>query len=217
MAKFKPGIPDNFKFNVKPVTDLGDYLDEPRPSPRPQKPKEESVGSAALALEPIEVEEGFFVETPLHVVALETTPVTTPQVIEEDVVALKPPASNIDIRPIQTQATSSLVAEVKQSETAAVEIRKPIPKPPRREFNLSTEALSMIDELLEMIQSGSGQKDASASELMQALVVLAYEAKNELNPYSIPKRGRWGSPTARAFPVEIRNAVLKAILEKNRT
>ena len=33
MAKFKPGIPDSFKLNVEPVTDLGDYLDEPRPAP----------------------------------------------------------------------------------------------------------------------------------------------------------------------------------------
>src|SRR5581483_9442317 len=37
MAKFKPGIPDNFDLNVQPVRDLGDYLDEPAPTPRPAR------------------------------------------------------------------------------------------------------------------------------------------------------------------------------------
>ena len=34
MAKFKPGIPDSFTLDVTPVSDLGDYLDEPSPMPQ---------------------------------------------------------------------------------------------------------------------------------------------------------------------------------------
>src|SRR4051812_17456669 len=38
MAKFKPGIPDSFTLDVAPVSDLGDYLDEPSPVPQ-RRPK----------------------------------------------------------------------------------------------------------------------------------------------------------------------------------
>jgi chromosome partitioning protein len=41
-----------------------------------------------------------------------------------------------------------------------------------------------------------------------------YEAKDELDCHTIPKRGRWGTPTARAYPLELKNAFLQALLKK---
>ena len=80
---------------------------------------------------------------------------------------------------------------------------------------MSPETLRMTDALLEIIRSGSGQRDTYSNELIHALVLLAYEAKDGLDPHSIPKRGRWGTPTARAYPLELKNAFLKALLEKH--
>ena len=79
---------------------------------------------------------------------------------------------------------------------------------------MSSEALHMSDELLELIRSGSGQRDTKANELMHAPLLLAWEVKDELDPHAIPMRGRWGTPTARAYPLEIKNAVLRALLKR---
>jgi hypothetical protein len=92
--------------------------------------------------------------------------------------------------------------------------RLPKPKGPRREISMTPETLRMSDELLDVIRNGSGQRDTKANEIMHALVLLVHEAMDEVDPHSLPKRGRWGSPTARAYPVELKNAFLRAILRK---
>ncbi len=79
---------------------------------------------------------------------------------------------------------------------------------------MTPDTLRMSDELLEIIRSGSGQRDTKANELFHALVLLVHEVKDELDPHTIPKRGRWGTPTARAYPLELKNFFLRAILEK---
>ena len=105
------------------------------------------------------------------------------------------------------------VAQV-QPRSAVNEDRLPRPKAPRREMSMTPETLRMSDELLDVIRSGSGQRDTKANELFHALVLLVHEAVDELDAHAIPKRGRWGSPTARAYPVELKNAFLKALLRK---
>ena len=102
-------------------------------------------------------------------------------------------------------------------EPAVNEDRLPKSKAPRREISMTPETLRMSDELLEVIRSGSGQRDTKANELMHALVLLVHEAMDELDPHAIPKRGRWGTPTARAYPLELKNAFLKALLRKYET
>ena len=87
-------------------------------------------------------------------------------------------------------------------------------KAPRREISMTPEALRMSDELLEVIRNGSGQRDTKANELMHALVLLAYDVIDNIDPHTIPKRGQWGTPTARAYPFELKNAFLRALLEK---
>jgi hypothetical protein len=79
---------------------------------------------------------------------------------------------------------------------------------------MTPDTLRMSDELLETIRSGSGQRDTKANELFHALVLLVYEVKDELDPHAIPKRGRWGTPTARAYPLELKNAFLRALLAR---
>ena len=79
---------------------------------------------------------------------------------------------------------------------------------------MTPETLRMSDELLEVIRSGSGQRDTKANELFHALVLLVHEVRDEIDPHAIPKRGRWGTPTARAYPLELKNAFLRALLEK---
>lgn len=81
----------------------------------------------------------------------------------------------------------------------------------RKQLNMNAETLRMVDELLDYIQSYSGQKDAKASEMFHGLVAALYEAKDLLDFVNVPARGRWGTPTARAFPIALKNSFQKAI------
>jgi hypothetical protein len=100
------------------------------------------------------------------------------------------------------------------------QVRKAPPKPRRltttvlrKQVNMNPETLQMVDELLEYVRTYSPQRDVRASELFHALVLSIYESRAELDVSEIPPRGRWGTPTAQAFPVGLKNAFRKAIVE----
>lgn len=203
MAKFKPGIPDNFSLDVEPVRDLGDYLDEPGPTPvNPRKGREAAPAKPQVSPTP---------ETPARPAPEASAP---PPTLAPAVQAPLPPS----VHPAQVVAPAPQAAPQVAAQTTrddSHEERGGKVKAPRREVSMSPETLRMTDELLEIIRSGSGQRDTYANELMHALVLLAFEAKDHLDPHSIPKRGRWGTPTARAYPLELKNAFLKALIEKH--
>lgn len=195
MAKFKPGIPDNFSLDVKPVADLGDYLDEPAPTPVQQK-------VVAKPQPPAESEQRPVAPPIASRVTVDVPPVVTPA---------KPLAQQL---PAVPQQAAALTRPANTPEPVLQEERGARPKAPRREISMTPETLRMSDELLDIVRSGSGQRDTKANELFHALVLLAYEARAELDPHTIPKRGRWGTPTAQAYPLELKNAFLQALLKK---
>ena len=91
--------------------------------------------------------------------------------------------------------------------------------PPRKQVNMSPETLRMVNELMHQIQTYSGQEDAKASEMFHGLVSALYEARGFMDFTHTSARGRWGSPTARAFPVALKTVFRDAIAEwcaKNR-
>lgn len=97
--------------------------------------------------------------------------------------------------------------------------RRPVPGPrrlatsvPRKQVNMSPETLRMVDELLDYIRTYSVQKDVKASELFHGLVLALYEAREHLDFSYVQPRGRWGTPTAAAFPIALKNAFQAAIL-----
>jgi hypothetical protein len=225
MAKFKPGIPESFTLDVSPVVDLGDYLDEPSPMPQ-RKPRSQAVereeGRGIVAEErpappddalrsPVVPSVTTAVATSVISTATPPSPATRagevapPIVLREEAVIPRAPSS---------PAASPLSSGVPERSPAMNEDRLPKAKAPRREISMTPETLRMSDELLEVIRSGSGQRDTKANELFHALVLLVHEAMDELDPHAIPKRGRWGTPTARAYPLELKNAFLRALLRK---
>lgn len=206
MAKdYKPGIPEGFTLNVGPVSDLGDYLDEPPPTVRPQRKVAET---RATTVEPQRVVQAIAPPPP----PTQPVPVVEQRPVElrAQTVVVAPPV------PPQTQVVPAPVVQPPQmnDDVAEREERGARPKGPRREISMTPETLRMSDELLDVIRSGSGQRDTKANELFHALVLLVHEVRDELDPHAIPKRGRWGTPTARAYPLELKNAFLKALLKK---
>jgi hypothetical protein len=186
MGKFRPGIPDGFALDVpepKPVSDLGDYLDEP--------------GAAPVRL----------VRKALPVPAT-VEPVTSART---EPVVVVPAASVARPEPAPTPAP-----QWEPSPEPDLGPRYLKEKAPRREISMTPEALRMSDELLDLVRSATGQRDAKANELFHAAILLLYEARGELALHRVPRRGRWGTPTARAFPVALKNAFLEAVLARAR-
>jgi hypothetical protein len=155
------------------------------------------------------------IEPPQIVVA----PTVVPQ--PEPVAAPAPPTPGpaIELREdrVIPQTIPQRPAVLPTREPVSNEDRAPKVKAPRREISMTPETLRMSDELLDAIRSGSGQRDTKANELFHALVLLVHEVRDEIDPHAIPKRGRWGTPTARAYPLELKNAFLRALLGKYTT
>ena len=82
---------------------------------------------------------------------------------------------------------------------------------PRKQVNMTPETLRMVEELLTQVRTYSMEKDVRNSELFHALVLCVYEARGNLDLSGVPPRGRWGSPTAAALPVALKNAFQDAV------
>lgn len=82
----------------------------------------------------------------------------------------------------------------------------------RYQLNLNPKAKVMFDELIEHIREYSPQADASASEIFQGMVTVLHGVINELELSTLPRRGSWGSVTARNFPGALSDVFEKAIV-----
>src|SRR5207249_1169648 len=69
---------------------------------------------------------------------------------------------------------------------------------------------------LRQIQTYTAQPNAKASEMFHGLVLALYEAQDLLDLSAVLPRGRWGSPTARAFVVALKNAFAEAVAKSHR-
>jgi hypothetical protein len=97
----------------------------------------------------------------------------------------------------------------------------PVPRttsaaPPRRQFNMSPETLRMLDDLVNHIRMHSAERDVRASEVVHALVLAAHEVQPYLDLTKVPARGKWGSPTAAALPVALKDVFQEAIGRRQR-
>lgn len=116
------------------------------------------------------------------------------------------------------ERTPPVIPAPQQNRTHA---RLPVPKAnrlptsvPRKQVNMTPETLRMVDEIISYVQTYSIQKDTKTSELFHALVLALYEARDYLDLSRIQPRGRWGTPTAAAFPIAIKNSIQAAIAER---
>ena len=86
----------------------------------------------------------------------------------------------------------------------------------RYQLNLTPKSKSMFDELIAYVQAYSPQDDASASEVFQGVLTVLHNAMDQLDLAELPKRGAWGSVTAKNFPGALSEAFEGAILRAAR-
>lgn len=199
MPKPERGLPKSFTIRVPegPVT-LGDYLDEPPAAPPHQQ--------RAAAAEP-------------QPVAPAPPPPPTPPQPQPAVLVVEPAPPPQQPAP-QPEPAPAAHAPVAAPQPQPVPYLAPVPvaakpaAPPRRQFNMSPETLRMLDDLVNHIRMHSAERDLRASELVHALVLAAHEVQPYLDLSKVPARGKWGSATAAALPVALKNIFQEAVARR---
>lgn len=193
MAKPKRGLPDSFSLNVTQdePAGWGDYVEEEM-TPRRTPPAE-----------------------PTNVVAM-------PAPAERQAEPPPSPAARVAPEPRGTErlGTERLREELPEEPFAASRQRRrePVPKPVRQlqrparvQLNITPDTQRMLETLLDDVQTYSAEKKTGMADVYEALILAAYEAREECDFSKIRPRGRWGTPTAAAFRVELKNALQRGI------
>jgi hypothetical protein len=89
---------------------------------------------------------------------------------------------------------------------------KAAPSVIRYQLNLTPKTKKMLEELVEYVCMYSPETDARVSEVFQGIVGLLHNAMEELELAELPRRGAWGSVTAKNFPGSLSQAFERAIL-----
>jgi len=189
MAKAKRGIPDGFNFEIDTSSPaiLGDFLDEVAQVP----------ASAAV---------------PVKEVARPTNPHVEAEVKQR--AAISAVRAQAPAQPIEEKVREAGANEFREERRVLTSARVAELKPPRMELSLNHETKRMIQELLNYVQQMLPQSPAKASEVFQGIISVLYRAKGSLDLSAVPRRGQWGSPTAKAFPVALGQAFAKAIADQ---
>lgn len=128
------------------------------------------------------------------------------------------PASNVVEIPVPKVPDREAPAAVPSPQKPAQRSKRKLPKlPARKQINATPETLRMIDDLIDHVQTYSVQRDAKASEIFHALVLALHEAKSHIDLSEVPSRGKWGTPTAQAFPISLKGAFQDAIAQYRRS
>lgn len=189
MAKPERGLPKSFDIRIPdgPVR-LGDYLDEVPATPPPV--------AAAIAPAP---------EPPPPPAAVMAAPIVVeppPPPVAQPLPPLPPPPP-----PMPAVAAAPAIP---------TPVRRVAATPPRKQFNMAPETLRMLDELLAHVRTYSAERDLRASELVHALVLAMHEVRPYLDLTDVQPRGKWGSPTAAALPLALKDAFQKAVVRSRR-
>lgn len=123
-------------------------------------------------------------------------------------------------RDVTTKRAPTTPPVARPEQSAQQRQLRPVPKParlattvPRKQVNMTPETIKMVDELLDYVRTYSVQKDVKASELFHGLVLALYEAREQLDLSSVQPRGRWGTPTAAALPIALKNTFQATIAD----
>lgn len=92
----------------------------------------------------------------------------------------------------------------------------PQPSVIRYQLNLTPKSKTMLEELVKHVRTYSPQSDARTSEVFQGIMTLLHNAMDELELSELPRRGAWGSVTAKNFPGSLSESFERAIVQAAR-
>jgi hypothetical protein len=125
--------------------------------------------------------------------------------------------------PIPQQAFRPQIVPEREETVEAEPPARPLPRRAkatpsviRYQLNLTPKAKKMLEELVEYVCMYSPETDARVSEVFQGVVGLLHNAMEELELAELPRRGAWGSVTAKNFPGALGETFEQAILRSAR-
>jgi hypothetical protein len=142
----------------------------------------------------------FLDEEPPAIPVRRPTPTILPQPVVERFVAAEE---------IQPRAAREIVGE--RSPVRAV-ARAAQPSIIRYQLNLTPKSKMQLEELVKHVRTYSPQNDARVSEVFQGIMTLLHNAMDEIELSELPRRGAWGSVTAKNFPGALSEAFERAIV-----
>ena len=135
------------------------------------------------------------------------------------------PKARVERQPDQVSTASQFRPEIVRDHEEGVGERVPArpvtrsaPQPSviRYQLNLTPKSKTILEELVKHVQTYSPQSDARTSEVFQGVMTLLHNAMDELDLSDLPKRGAWGSVTAKNFPGALSEAFERAIVLADR-
>ena len=82
----------------------------------------------------------------------------------------------------------------------------------RCQLNLTPKSKKMLEEVVKYVRTYSPENDARTSEVFQGIIGLLHSAMDELDLAELPRRGAWGSVTAKNFPGGLGDVFERAIV-----
>jgi hypothetical protein len=86
----------------------------------------------------------------------------------------------------------------------------------RYQLNLTPKAKKMLEDVVDHVRMYSPEPDTRVSEVFQGIIGLLHNAMDELELSELPRRGAWGSVTAKNFPGALSEVFEAAILRAAR-
>jgi hypothetical protein len=172
----------------KPVT-IGDYLDEEDIAPSRPTPR----------------------QPPAPQTPSETAQADRPQVTPAVAPAKEPPTPMPS-----SQAVGSTALVTASPDPSRKQRPKPVAASKRTRLNVSDTARDQLAGIVEKMARFGPEPDVRASEVLEAMIMALYEAREYLDLSNVQARGKWGTPTARAFPIALKQSVSRAMGEAAR-
>ena len=142
--------------------------------------------------------------------------VREPQQVQKFEPIMRDTQEGLSVQRIETiidRDTQSLapraVPQTKEIGIPQRKIQKPV-KVQRLHMNVTPDIERKALELMEILSHQSPDRRVKITEVMQALLILLYDARDDINE-RLPERGRWGSPTAKSIPTELAKVFKQAL------
>lgn len=111
------------------------------------------------------------------------------------------PAERIEPQTFTPQIVPSRLEEEREVASARpVQRNAQASKVIRYQLNLTPKSKTMFEELMKHVQTFSPEGDTRTSEVFQGVIGVLHSAMDELDLSELPRRGAWGSVTAKNFP-----------------
>jgi len=127
-------------------------------------------------------------------------------VVRPPVPAMRPPV-------VQAEPASEteLFPNSKAAEPSKPESRAALSAIKRTRLNVSIDGRKRLAAIVDRMAKYGSEPDVRASEVIEALVLALYEAREHLDLSNVRRRGKFGSPSHRNFPTALAESVMKAM------